>query len=306
MKISVVLCTYNSGKFIQEQLESILNQSYKIDEIIIQDDCSNDETLSIISDINKKYNKNIIIEVNTINKGYIKNFDYALQRCQGDIIFFSDHDDFWHVNKVFEIMQYFKKNKDALMVFSDGLLMNEFSEISEETLWNKFSFNEIERLKFDKAPFLYLQRNDVVTGATVAIRRSLIKHILPFPSNYIHDTWMALIASSVDGLFYINKKLINYRIHMGQQIGLNENKPNFLGNNYEKVLDKIDILLDRLDDTNSYKWILYEKRKFYSDRDNYSPNFILKFYQILKNRKLYKLYAHGYFSIIKDYIWRGR
>ena len=48
-KVSVVMCTYNGAKFLQEQLDSILNQTYPIFELVIQDDISTDETVDISS-----------------------------------------------------------------------------------------------------------------------------------------------------------------------------------------------------------------------------------------------------------------
>ena len=84
-KVSVVLCTYNGEKYIREQIDSILYQTYPIHEIIIQDDCSTDNTFSILNEYQLKYS---IIHVyrNPMNKGVNPNFFNAISKATGDYI----------------------------------------------------------------------------------------------------------------------------------------------------------------------------------------------------------------------------
>ena len=89
MKISVVMTTYNGQKYIKKQLESIELQTVKIDEVIIIDDCSNDDTVEIVNEfIHNKQLTGWILEENKNNLGYIENFKKGLSQATGDIIFF--------------------------------------------------------------------------------------------------------------------------------------------------------------------------------------------------------------------------
>ena len=106
--ISVALCTYNGAQFIREQLNSILCQTTNVDEIVICDDGSSDDTLSII---NSYCSKTDIIRVyqNQDKLGVSKNFQKAIDLCHGDLIFLSDQDDIWQANKVQTFVDYFNK-----------------------------------------------------------------------------------------------------------------------------------------------------------------------------------------------------
>ena len=95
MRLSVAMCTYNGEKYIREQLMSIRNQTLRIDEIVICDDCSEDDTVEIIENLIRQYDLPVRLHVNTWNHGYRKNFEQAICRCSGDIIFLSDQDDIW-------------------------------------------------------------------------------------------------------------------------------------------------------------------------------------------------------------------
>ena len=110
MKISVALCTYNGEKFINEQLDSILNQSKKIDEIIICDDCSTDNTIGILNKYYEQYPNIFKIYINRVNLKSVKNFEKAILLSSGDFIFLSDQDDIWVHNKVEKYIQYFNEN----------------------------------------------------------------------------------------------------------------------------------------------------------------------------------------------------
>lgn len=97
--VSVVMCTYNGAKYIREQLDSIINQTYPIHELIIQDDCSTDETMDIVREYEARY-PFIKTLVNPVNLGYNKNFEDACMRSTGDYVAISDQDDVWYDDKI--------------------------------------------------------------------------------------------------------------------------------------------------------------------------------------------------------------
>ena len=97
--VSVVMATYNGEKYIREQLDSIINQTYPIHEIIIQDDCSTDGTVAIIEEYVTRH-ANIKLFVNEQNLGFNENFKTAVMRATGEYIAISDQDDVWFPEKI--------------------------------------------------------------------------------------------------------------------------------------------------------------------------------------------------------------
>ena len=99
--VSVCMATKNGAKFIREQLDSILAQLDPSDEIIISDDASTDETISLI----ESYNDNRIrLLKNKLSVGISRNFEISLNVSKGEFIFLADQDDVWAPNKV-EVMK---------------------------------------------------------------------------------------------------------------------------------------------------------------------------------------------------------
>ena len=96
MMISIAMTTFNGESFLKDQLESISNQTYLPDELIISDDCSSDNTIKIIENFIDRAPYEIRLIKNIKNNGFTKNFEIALNACQGDIIFLADQDDYWY------------------------------------------------------------------------------------------------------------------------------------------------------------------------------------------------------------------
>ena len=93
MKIGVLIATYNGEKFIKEQLDSIINQTVRVDEIIISDDGSTDGTLEIVLEYINKYDKiGIKLVNNTVQHGVAYNFENAFRNSTADFLFFCDQD----------------------------------------------------------------------------------------------------------------------------------------------------------------------------------------------------------------------
>ncbi|PWA10877.1 glycosyltransferase family 2 protein [Flavobacterium laiguense] len=226
MKLSVAMCTYNGEKYIKDQIDSILNQSTPIQQIIICDDGSTDATIKIIEQYQLEHPGIITLEKNPINLRSNKNFEKAISICDGDYIFLSDQDDVWKVNKVEKIIEHFSKNETLEAVFTDADLINDQNDkYSNKSLWTSFYFFE-DLLKKPIDLYKLLKfRSTMVTGATLCIKKEIKKLILPIPDikNYYHDEWIATVAASRNRLDYLPYKLISYRIHSAQQAGI-ENK----------------------------------------------------------------------------------
>lgn len=221
--ISVALCTYNGEKYLPEQLESILQQSTPVNELVVCDDGSNDDTLRVLQKFAEKVPFPVRVFKNETNLGSTKNFEKCLSLCQGDMILLCDQDDRWRGDRVEKQVGYLHAHPDVDAVFSNAQIMDGSSQLTSSTIWNKVEFTESsqQRWKAGKAHEI-LFGGFVVTGATLALRRSSLERLIPFPVHIpklIHDAWIALALSLEGKIQFINEPLVFYRLHDSQQVG---------------------------------------------------------------------------------------
>lgn len=219
-KIGVAMCTFNGEKYLKEQLDSILNQTVKVDEIIVCDDKSTDKTIEILEEYSKNNPTIFKIFKNETTLRSVKNFEKAISLCDSDYIFLSDQDDVWKVNKVEKTIAFFDSNTDLDAFFSNANFINDRSEVLPNNLWDSIYFNS-DFVGYDELyKYIVLKRN-VVTGATFCLKKEVKKYVLPFPeiSQFHHDHWMAFLVSQKNKLGFILDELISYRLHDKQQVG---------------------------------------------------------------------------------------
>lgn len=228
MKTSVVIATYNGEKFIKKQLESILNQTEKVDEVIIQDDCSNDATVSICRDFLKDNNLNWEVIQNDSNKGFKNNFISALKKATGEIIFLCDQDDIWKENKV-EAMKEYMKNTQILSLATTVDLIDENDQVYLKHLKHpnikKNGIKQIGAKQFFRF-FDYL-------GMTMAIRKELIKHLEENDDDISHDVLINYFAMKENGFFFLDKSLTlrrSFNNNLSFKESKEETEKNFSGN----------------------------------------------------------------------------
>lgn len=223
MKVSVAICTYNGSNFIEEQLTSIINQTVKPDEIILSDDGSSDNTLELAHKVLDTCDIKHEIMVNANKHGVVGNFTNAISKCTGDIIFTSDQDDCWVANKVERIVNEFIKDDLCVLVFTDAYTTDKDLNIKAE-LWNSISFDSSFQDKYSRDPYEVLFTKNVVTGATMALKRELFLKSIPMPNDALclHDYWFALVAPLLGNTVLIKDKLIYYRLHGNNVVGANK------------------------------------------------------------------------------------
>lgn len=220
MKTSVALCTYNGEKFLKEQLDSILNQTVKVDEIVVCDDGSTDATVSILNSYKEAFPFVFRIYQNEKNLRSVKNFEKAISLCENEIIFLSDQDDFWLPEKVEKITPLFR-NRKIEAVFSNAFIIDDKGlNINSHTVWDVPQLTKKANEKFDLFETLAYIGN-IITGATLVVRKEFCTSSMPFPeiSGFHHDEWLGLISAKSNKLFFLDEKLIKYRVHTTQQVG---------------------------------------------------------------------------------------
>src|SRR5215218_3643065 len=223
LTISVALCTYNGDKFLREQLESILRQRRLPDELVVGDDLSSDGTVAILEEFAVRASFPVRIHINEKNLGSTSNFEQSVARCSGDIVFLADQDDVWDPSKIDAIAAEFEKSPETGMVFSNARLIGEDGRDLGRKLWD-YTFRQAER-KISSENHFYrtLLKRNVVTGATMAFRSKFTPDFRPVPTrlpNTIHDGWIAILVSACSRVVPLDRCLIDYRQHAGQQLGV--------------------------------------------------------------------------------------
>lgn len=215
--ISVAMTTYNGEKYIREQLVSIIEQTMSVDEIIICDDRSTDETEKIIREINCS---KIRFVKNDKNLGYIENFYKAISLTHGDYIFLADQDDIWDRSKVETIVNLMNKEHCVAMCSNFELIDSTGNLISDMANYQINPF--LRKNKKDYAIFstLRLSFGNVVQGCTYCFNRQVKEVYLSLKNNeVIHDYQIMLIGSCVGRVGFLNRPLIKYRIHSNNSVG---------------------------------------------------------------------------------------
>jgi glycosyltransferase involved in cell wall biosynthesis len=219
--ISVAMCTYNGEAYLSDQLASILNQTQQLDELVVCDDGSADNTLQVLDQFSKEASFPVRVYRNEQRLGPAKNFEKAISLCSGDFVFLSDQDDVWMPQKIDKMLQAFINNPAAGYVLSDALIVDEALHPLGYTIWQSMKFTPRERQQFERGKQLaVLLKRNVVTGAAMAFRATLKGIVLPIPSENFHDAWIALLASSL-GMYgiLVEEPLIRYRQHSQQLQG---------------------------------------------------------------------------------------
>jgi len=195
--VSVVMCTYNGEKFLREQLDSILAQTYPIMEIIVQDDCSTDGTVDIINEYASS-NPAIKLFQNECRLGYNLNFKTATMRATGHFVAFSDQDDVWFPRKIERLVDGIGNHSVCFCDLFRG------SEQSKSKRVNyKYTF---ETLLF--RPFV---------GHSMLLRRDFVQADANWKLWKEYD-WSIELAAYVygNGIAKIDEPLIWHRTHSGE------------------------------------------------------------------------------------------
>lgn len=207
MKISVCIATYNGGKFLKEQLDSILFQLKEIDEIVIVDDCSSDSTVDVI----KSYSdKRILLYINNKNIGVVKSFEKAISLSSGDFIFLSDQDDIWTDNRLGIMLNYLINSK-SLLLTSNIASVDTLGNIDKECYTN---IKSLDSKKYLKNIFLIYRPAASYFGCAMAFSSKLKQIILPFPNCVeCHDLWIALAGNCLRSNIHIDDITLLHRLH---------------------------------------------------------------------------------------------
>ncbi|WP_301925991.1 glycosyltransferase family 2 protein [Ferruginibacter sp.] len=207
--VSIVMATYNGNKYLTQQMESIVAQSYPNIEVIIVDDRSTDDTVEILQRFQQQYSFLKIIR-NEVNLGYIKNFEKGCLLANGELIALCDQDDYWHIDKI--------KNMQAAignypLIYCDSILCDEHLKplgvnISDRV--NSIDFNScLQQVVFCR-----------IYGHATLMTKFFLQQAVPFLEVIPHDWWLCYMATFYGGIKYLPEQLVSYRQHAANIFGV--------------------------------------------------------------------------------------
>jgi glycosyltransferase involved in cell wall biosynthesis len=219
LSISIAMCTYNGSVFLTAQLGSIASQSQLPDELIICDDGSTDDTLSVLNSFASQASFPVRVFPNKKRLGPAKNFEKTIGLCTGDVIVLCDQDDLWHPQKLEKLREVFERHPNAVYAFSDAEMVDQEGVSLGENLWEAIAFRQ--RLDEFSGPgqLKLLLKQNLITGAAMAFRASFRDIVLPIPSGWMHDYWIVLLGSALACGVPIPEALFQYRRHATQVVG---------------------------------------------------------------------------------------
>jgi glycosyltransferase involved in cell wall biosynthesis len=202
VKVSVVMCTYNGAKFIREQIDTILAQTYPLYEFLIFDDASEDETYSILEGYAAN-NKIIRVYQNKINIGFSNNFKNALLTAKGDVIALADQDDIWQANKIERMLS--EWDETSLLIYCNSIRIKDQIPVNllPDAAYRRFEGTNAKKI------FLF----NTVSGHAMMIKKQLIDIAFPLPDEVYYDWWFAIVAAYNGGVKYVEETLVFQRVH---------------------------------------------------------------------------------------------
>lgn len=199
--VSVVMCTYNGEKFLREQMDSIVAQTYTIKELLVFDDGSTDATEAIINEYAQNYSW-INFFKNETNLGHNLNFEQAIKAASGEVVAVSDQDDIWHKEKLRKLIDAWDSSYPV--IYCDS---NRFEDVInpnfKRRLYHRFSGTDPKKLYFYNS----------ISGHAMLIRKDFVPVALPFEKDIYYDWWTAFVASCNGGVAYLDEVLVYQRVH---------------------------------------------------------------------------------------------
>lgn len=235
-KIAVLLATYNGGKYIWEQLESLFQQSCKLFHLYVRDDGSSDDTMKIVEQFHEMFpDKVTILKDSQKHRGAAKSFMYLLENVDSEYYMFCDQDDIWMLEKIEKTIAQMKDIEKVITEKGTAakkvpiLVATDLAVVDEQLNLLSESFNKDLKIDvFRKHPELICVRH-VVTGCTMMFNRAAKLASLPMsPRATMHDEWVALCVHFKGGVISIlDDATILYRQHTSNTLGAEQASKGF-------------------------------------------------------------------------------
>ena len=275
--VSIAICTYNGVLHLEEQINSLLNQTYKNIEIIAVDDQSTDHTLKMLKAF-AALDSRIKCFSNDSNLGYVKNFEKAVSLCSGAFIALCDQDDIWLEDK---IRLQVKNIGAAALIYHDSAFMSEEGQPLESNISSILRMYEGN----SSLPFLFY---NCISGHSMMMKAGLREKFMPLNKNYFHDWSIAFAAAENGGIKYIDQALVKYRQHENSNTDILKIRKEKIQKNREKFNEiRPDWLRTCYDRTALHKSYIADLISCFTNDRNIKNNSRFKlFFLLIKNYHL--------------------
>ena len=216
----IVLATCEGGRFLEEQLDSLRAQSLAPHRLVVVDDASNDDSLSILSQWAKRTDFPVLMQKRNRRQGSLATFGQALAAAETGYVFLCDQDDRWDSDKaeamLHRMLQFeaLHGSKTPLLLHSDLRVMDASGRV------NHPSFHRLQNLEPQRVGLLDLAFQNTVTGCATLVNRACLAAALPFPEQAVlHDWWLAMVAAGLGALDYDPVARLSYRQHGRNLVG---------------------------------------------------------------------------------------
>ena len=231
--VSIVLATYNGEKYLSQQLDSLINQTYQNIDIIAIDDGSSDNTIKILQEVATRV-ANLKVFINEKNLGFVENFDKGCALATGEYLALCDQDDYWHPAKVEKLVEAIGTNA---LAYCDSFVCDQQLEKTGKRI-----SDIVNCRSFDNC----LQQSIFcrIYGHTTLFHKKLYNAATPFLKAIPHDWWLSFLATFNGGIIFLPEPLVYYRQHSTNLFGVvgtkrkNKNKQD-LNNKKQLELSKI-------------------------------------------------------------------
>lgn len=211
--VAVVVATYNGATYLRQQLESIVQQTYKPSQIIIVDDDSLDDTLQVANNF-AAHHPEVMVVQNETRLGYIKNFEKGILLANASYVALSDQDDIWMPHKLETLLA---NIGDQMLAYSDSELIDANGQLLNQKM------SSIKNQLAYHTPIMYAI-GAWAPGHAMLFKKELIDKAVPFPTLVTHDFWLGFVATCYSKVVYVNEPLVHYRQHTQNAIGADTTK----------------------------------------------------------------------------------
>ncbi len=225
-EVHILCATYNGGRFVREQIESIQSQCHPRWRLLIRDDGSQDETVQIVSELARRDRRICLLHDGEGNLGPAQNFGALMQHAlfsNAECLMFADQDDVWRSDKIARTLAAFDTAESRYGAAAPILVHTDLEVVDATLRTLHTSFMKLQRLHHvDAQPLPTLLVQNFVTGCTMMFNRPLLELALPMPPEAaMHDWWLALCAAGAGRVEFVPMATVRYRQHSRNQVGVN-------------------------------------------------------------------------------------
>jgi glycosyltransferase involved in cell wall biosynthesis len=250
--VAVVVATYNGATYLHQQLESIVQQTYKPSQIIIVDDASVDDTLRVANTF-AAHHPEVMVAQNETRLGYIKNFEKGMLLANASYVALSDQDDIWMPHKLETLLA---NIGDQMLAYSDSELIDANGQLLNQKM------SSIKNQLAYHTPIMYAI-GAWAPGHAMLFKKELIDKAAPFPALVTHDFWLGFVATCYSRVVYVNEPLVHYRQHTQNAIGADTTKNKTasftLAQKKQKARARMELLFNKVKEAGHQHEEVFEK-----------------------------------------------